>query len=383
MAGDSHVRLKGLDGLRAISILAVIALHLGENPWIVHHSEPPHFIKACFYFKALLNRGGIGVLVFFVISGFLITWLLLNEEESTGKIDLKAFYIRRCLRILPPAYFFLIVIRLLAYTDWAGATWWDVTKSALFFRDYSQGGSSDTAHFWSLAVEEQFYFFWPLCLVMVRNTKARMSIVLALIVGVVSWRLFGGVLHPSAWYQDRRLETVGNQIMTGCLLALLTKAIRPGTLHRLLSGKTAAVIGGALFMVSMTKAVWQTPIGIAVGSQVAATGVAIVLYFLISSHDTLFDRMMDAGWIVWIGRLSYSLYLWQMPFCYSLQGVGWARTFPINIALSFAMAAFSFYLVERPALNLRNRIMGRKHPSTANAAALVPIETVEPKQAGI
>ena len=152
-------RLPGLDGLRACSIVEVMVSHLAITnrlPWI------PAFIVAL-----LGIRGGWGVTVFFVISGFLITHLLVLEETRSGRISLGAFYARRALRILPPALAYLAVVAVAAFAGWVRVTPTDLLSSVFFFRNLTQSPDLYTAHFWSLSIEEQFYLCWPLTLKLV------------------------------------------------------------------------------------------------------------------------------------------------------------------------------------------------------------------------
>ena len=151
MTGSSP-RLPGLDGLRAIAVALVVFHHLCSQGTLASWPR----------LAAALKHGSFGVQVFFVLSGFLITWLLLREEQRSGTIDLRRFYFRRSLRILPPAFFFLGMMLLLTVFGLVSIGSRDFLFSFLFIRNaYGPGGSPEVAHFWSLAVEEQFYLTWP------------------------------------------------------------------------------------------------------------------------------------------------------------------------------------------------------------------------------
>ena len=148
-----------INGLRAISILLVVIHHLCLNEHIFTEIQKNTFIRPLTNF---LQDGNFGVNVFFVISGFLITTLLTNEENKNNKISLKNFYVRRVLRIFPAYYFLLLVyfvLQLLNYIQIDPAAWLTAITYTKYFN-----WSLDwyTAHAWSLSIEEHFYLFWPL-----------------------------------------------------------------------------------------------------------------------------------------------------------------------------------------------------------------------------
>ncbi|MBV8782143.1 MAG: acyltransferase, partial [Phycisphaerae bacterium] len=152
-SSSSPKRIESLDGLRALAIVLVLAFHMRESGAFAHA-----------WINAVAAKGQFGVEIFFVLSGFLITMLLLREEQKHGRIDLKMFYIRRGFRILPPAMTYLLVVAVLAIVGVSTASG-DLATSALFVRNFFSWGSTDTGHFWTLAIEEQFYLLWPLALV--------------------------------------------------------------------------------------------------------------------------------------------------------------------------------------------------------------------------
>src|SRR6266478_1710213 len=131
-------RIPGLDGLRAISIALVLAYH-SADPMLAPHS--------------FRSKGNFGVEVFFVLSGYLITWLLLTEESVDGSFRLRAFYARRALRILPPALFYIACVSTLGLLGVIAMKLWDVVPCIFFFRNLTTGANV-TEHFWSLAIEE-------------------------------------------------------------------------------------------------------------------------------------------------------------------------------------------------------------------------------------
>src|SRR5665213_2363630 len=154
VAIDDRHRLPGLDGLRALSILLVILLHTIQRRSVTH---------AVPFVAYVFSNGGMGVLIFFVISGYLITTLLLREREKTGSISLKRFYIRRAFRIFPPLYTYIAFIAVLgAASRLAGVNAREIITGLTLTRNYAHGVYLWAfEHFWSLCIEEQFYLLWP------------------------------------------------------------------------------------------------------------------------------------------------------------------------------------------------------------------------------
>ena len=146
-------RIPSLDGCRAISILLVVVSHLCETP--AFHAFDP-------YARLMFHFGPFGVEVFFVISGFIITTLLLNEEHSHGFVSIKGFYIRRAFRIWPAAYAYLLVVAVLAWNHVISVAPHHFFYAGTFLMNHVQEMNWFTAHFWSLAIEEQFYVLWPI-----------------------------------------------------------------------------------------------------------------------------------------------------------------------------------------------------------------------------
>jgi len=170
-------RLPGLDGLRAIAVSWVMLVHLFTSQKI--NIENP-------FLRQLAASGGFGVELFFVLSGFLITYLLLKEENQTGQINLKAFYARRAFRILPPAFTFLFLVFSTHIMLGKSVDLLEYFSAAFFFRNFTSG-TQLTGHYWSLAIEEQFYLLWPATLCILPKSK-RLSITLLLVLIAPLWR---------------------------------------------------------------------------------------------------------------------------------------------------------------------------------------------------
>ncbi|HUJ40888.1 MAG TPA: acyltransferase [Candidatus Acidoferrales bacterium] len=353
-AGRDCARLPGLgsyvpaiDGLRAISIAFVLFSHYSLFDQ-----------KALSVSSAGMNLGELGVSVFFVISGYLITGLLLREEDCNGRIDLGRFYGRRFLRIIPAAYTFLLVILVLAASGFIEIAPHTYLASLFYFRNLI-GRGHETAHLWSLAIEEQFYLLWPTSLVLLAPAK-RLRVVSLLILAALPWRIFQvlfchlpeGVVYERT---DLRIDT----ILFGCMLALLIRT--PGFSRWNTRLKASPVLGwaGCLTVVLATWASIHWPAFVAVALSLIPLGITLAVFRVIQSSDSFVGRFLCLRPVVFLGKLSYSLYLWQQLFLGPIEGrLAPLRAFPINIALAFLLALSSYYVVERPALRLKDRRFG-------------------------
>jgi len=197
--------IPGLDGLRALAVLLVIGHHLGV---------------------AVIN-GSLGVMMFFVLSGFLITWILLQESERSGTVSLKRFYRRRSLRLFPALIVFTAAALLVPLLRGNEPQWVPALASMLYISNYffalHHHGESDFGHTWSLSIEEQFYLLWPVLFLLGKNNLRRLAGILFAVVGAV-WLyraalfLFFGVRTE---YLYRAFETRMDHLAVGCLLAVV------------------------------------------------------------------------------------------------------------------------------------------------------------------
>ncbi|PYP93181.1 MAG: acyltransferase [Candidatus Angelobacter sp. Gp1-AA117] len=336
--------IPALDGMRAVAVFLVIIYHFGFD-------RVP---------------GGLGVLIFFVLSGFLITWLLLKENDSTGQVSIRGFYIRRALRIFPAFYcFWLGTVALLAMThrhiDWPHAF------SALFYTsNYYQGivkpPDSFVSHTWSLAIEEQFYLVWPgIFYAFRKRLKALTLLTGTIIVCAWTWRLaLQFVLHVNQSYIYRAFETRIDHLMVGCLLALL---IRQGTASALLSKCCryiwAPLVPICLLFISACVFGQSPDYRDSIGFIVEPLLIAALLVQLIYFESTALWKWTNISALRWLGRISYSLYLYQQITLHPAHRL--LSRFPVviqllaGIAFTIVMASASFYLVEKYFLQLKRR----------------------------
>jgi peptidoglycan/LPS O-acetylase OafA/YrhL len=317
-----------LDGWRAIAILLVLWAHQGN----VFYATPEAYLHGgLFYF------GTWGVPIFFGLSGLLITKLLLEEHAVTGRIDLRAFYIRRCFRILPPLFVFLAVVGFAGL--WQSRN--ELLSAVFFYRNYLpwQAGSWYTGHLWSLSVEEHFYLFWPALLVWAGVRRAWVPAV-AFSLLCAGWRLMN-VFPGNDGRTDLRLD--------GLLLGA-------GVAFALHSGFRSGPVMAGSAAVLLTAAVrWNWLL-------VASAAIPILISATATHPEWAVSRALSWRPVRWLGRMSYSLYLWQQVFLYppwQPHPLGILQQFPLGIMLAFACATASYYLVEKPMISRGRALASR------------------------
>ena len=339
--------LPTLDGWRAVAILSVICSH-----------DAVHTLGR-FNTRYLNDVGGNGVGVFFAISGFLICSRLLDEEALRGRIGLKGFYMRRGFRILPAALLFLGVISVLGVLGLIPLSWREVLASLFFFRNYPRlsGFSAGpltwyTAHFWSLAVEEQFYFFLPVMLVFTRQRWR-------------AWALLGLslLIALNRFVQTRHkpfnLMQFHSEVRLDCLLV--------PALFAVVASSPAARTRMARWLrwwpLYLALVLCFLPFGDETWWHVTVTTWAfpMVVVGAVLNPGNVLGRVLEWAPLRFIGRISYSLYLWQQLFFITHFGpptsaIPLVQTWPLRLLLTFACALLSYYLLERPMVKLGHRL---------------------------
>ena len=345
IAGGGGRKIPSLDGLRALSIALVLIGHLAGT------RNFPLGSAALGAFD--LNFGNLGVRVFFVISGFLITSLLMDELSKTGTISLKQFYLRRTFRIFPPFYVFLAAILLLALTGILSVPWKDFVSAATYTMNFIGDRGWSLGHLWSLAVEEQFYLLWPFVLA---SLGLRSAMRAAAFVVVVSPLVRIGL----AYAMPSQLNTIGNSFYTiadplavGCLLAGSGRRLTANLRYQeFLRSPWIHALGASIIVVN---ALPWTKLNFLIFQSYVNIAIAVCLDSVVRYPNTRSGYILNLGPVRAIGVLSYSLYLWQQLFV-DRNGTYWWNTFPANLVLAIAAAIVSFFFVERPTLALRKRV---------------------------
>jgi peptidoglycan/LPS O-acetylase OafA/YrhL len=322
-------------------------------------------------FRDILLPGGqvglLGVQIFFGLSGFLITSRLLAEEDETNFIDRGSFYIRRCFRLMPPALLFVGFLGALTAFNLIHVTAGRLLSSALFFANYTWAEpSSYLAHFWSLAVEEHFYFVWPSLIIWAATGKRRLSVgaTLALLIAVwrfVDWKFrFTG---DDGGHFIGRTDIIGDGILWGAVIGIMCHDKKWGP--RLRGLVQRPLVWGALILlvgyISFGHFGWKTSFAL-----ITIKDIAIPLCILgtVAVPNGNTSNILQWTPVAWVGRISYSIYLWQQPFfqepLHSSPSLQNAQTFPLNITITFLLGTLSYYLFEKPMIKLGHSIAGRK-----------------------
>ena len=350
MSPKSHPKQfrSDIEGLRALAILSVVVYHTGET----------------------LPGGFLGVDVFFVISGFLITGILLREHAERGRVDLVRFWARRVRRILPQATLALVAIVTASYfllppllVEPVGE---DVLRASYFWLnwraagravDYSDPGSDLTPvlHYWSLGVEEQFYLVWPVLLAAIlmlcslRSYRKGLPLISILAGGIVVSMMYCAVLttinQPLAFFSTLSRTW---ELLSGAAIAVVVHrgANCPDSIANWLAvGGLILILGGFLFVGDMQ----AVPFPAAV---VAVSGAVSVIFAGTSPTGNVVPRILSVPPLPFIGRVSYAWYVWHWPVFF----FGWLLI-PLHswtaaglmAVISFGIAVVTFYLVEQPA----------------------------------
>jgi len=332
-----HAYRPDIDGLRAVAVSSVLLYHA---------------------FPTLLPGGFIGVDVFFVISGYLITQLV-TAELRTGSFSLRVFYQRRVRRILPPL---LLILALSGAFGWfimtplelqvlGAAIGWSAgflangffARSAGYFESTSY--SSPLLHLWSLGVEEQFYLLWPLMLIAAARRRITAPVLQAVIGTSLAISIWGAWDSPVIHFY--RLSCRAWELAAGGLLAVRAQPLPAGRSANLLSLAGLLLAAGGFRLIR-----GEMPFP---GAWALIPTLAATLLIAAGPRAWINDRILGSPFCVFVGRISYSLYLWQQPFLFSgLDGPIW--NFPLNVVFIAIATLGSYYLVEKPSLKLRQRL---------------------------
>jgi peptidoglycan/LPS O-acetylase OafA/YrhL len=366
-------RIPSLDGLRGIAILLVLVSHLAGTK---------HFFSMDAIAR-LGDVGNLGVRLFFVISGFLITGLLLSEIARTQNISLRAFYIRRVLRIFPAFYVFIVCATLLASIGFATMDRRDFMHAITYTMNYHANYSPNFSlrHLWSLAVEEQFYFIWPITLAILMPRRAGAALVGVILLVPVLRVVLYMVVPGYENFADTGFEGVCDALATGCLLAMaMPRLMRVEWFTRVLMSRAFPLFFVAIWLVNKhrehPKLFWLA------GVPFLNVGLALTICRYVKFPKLTGGRLLNAKPLVGVGVLSYSLYLWQQLFL--IQGrpaYPILQTFPTNLGLAFLLAGASYFFVEQPFLRLKDRFEPRTYGSylklsTNRSNELSHLETV-------
>lgn len=334
-----------LDGLRAISIIWVIVAHFNlsiKNPTL----------------SSIFWGGGLGVHIFFVLSGFLITTLLLKEKITNGFISLKDFYIRRIFRILPVAFLFLFVIFVMNLWLALGITTRDYLHVLTFTENFNFKTNWYVHHFWSLSVEEQFYLIFPIFIKRNLNGYIKLSGLLIVISPVVSYLAHHDVII-SNHFKD--IITFSDAFLNGGLLSILIGSLTSILLFKLNAAKPVKTNGIGFLQLFIVFLIWFSSQHPGFGGSnmiLCAFLIAFLITISMINEDTFVNRFLNLKYIKLVGVLSYSLYIWQQLFD---NNQPWRNSFKygdsilLNTCDLFLVAYISYNFYEKKFIRLKNK----------------------------
>jgi peptidoglycan/LPS O-acetylase OafA/YrhL len=293
------------------------------------------------------------VVVFFVISGFLITRLMLSERTKKGYVSLKLFYARRALRLFPVAYAFILCVCLLWVAGIVHLQATDIWHAVTYTMNYLPERSWQVGHLWSLSVEEQFYLIWPCTFVLLGPRRAGW-----VAVGVIA---FAPVARSGSWlflrgtpYGDLEMfPMVADSLAMGCLLAKVSGWLE-GKNWYLQLFRPAWSVGLVALILLINRYGGYTVVGV-FGTSVLNASLAVLIHRSVYCSRDWVGRVLNWKPIAFVGVLSYSLYLWQQLFL-NRNSTAWVNTFPQNLVFVAAAALGSYFLLEKPLLKLRHRM---------------------------
>lgn len=349
---SGHIR--GFDGLRAISILFVVLTHYG----LYHQLPDVPFIRHRLWH---LCSGVTGVNIFFALSGFLITRLLLQEQDRRGRIALKRFYIRRFLRLSPPFLLFFVLLIGCVALGLLRARPIGLVVSFCYLYNYIPHPWTDgsLSHTWSLAVEEQFYLVWPFLLTRLARKwlvrGAALLIGLAVLAGFLLPLVVlrhNGQAYPldTLFHIEHWFFPAAGPIMVGALTSVLARTY-PRWIERITTPAWSLLVAAALFAAPLYLPFALFPLV----PVVQAAGVCMLLMRIVERQGSPLARALEVKPLAYIGKISYGIYIYHVLIIGTGPGGGIVHAFPLDLAVILALSIASYELYERPLLKLKER----------------------------
>lgn len=355
--------LPTLDGWRAIAILLVIAAHGSDSiarflqsieGWQVDLSSTRHI-------------GLFGVQIFFGLSGLLITSRLIADEKKHGRISLRSFYLRRAFRILPASLVFLATIGLLALSGVLPVSLGRWLSTFLFFANYSTAkGTWYLGHFWSLAVEEHFYFIWPVAFLALATLNRRIGATVAAALMLALWRaldfkfqITGSV--PAVFWGRTDIQV--DNIVWGVVIALLYGDTTWRT--RLENFLRYPIVIPSLVILLIAFAIvpiydWKIDFMLLT---IKAIAIPMLILGTMINGNQILSYLLETPVFKLIGRLSYSIYLWQQLFLVwntsTVGSMGILQSFPLNLIAALSCATLSMLFIEKPLISIGHKLASR------------------------
>lgn len=355
-------RFPALDGLRAVAVFTVI----------VGHAEYP--IRGI--------PADLGVDAFFVLSGFLITRLLMRERADTGGVSLSRFYARRTMRIFPAYYAFLLIN--FAWDTFRGQHWSRalgisaLTYTVNYFNAFHHHPPTSIAHAWSLGIEEQFYLIWPLGFVLLagRGRRALVTGVLAMATAALVWRTYLTFGGADVAYLYNAFDTRLDSLAVGCALALVADNARVSAALELLARRSWFPLITLATLLAL-RGLSPPIVHYSLGFTVYAVLLAIFIAQMMQLSTRPLWSWLERPSVRYLGTISYPMYLYHgLGFSVGRHTVsGKGADLLVSIAATIVLASGSYYVIERPFLKVKQRFAagGRSAPAVVPTTVPTPV----------
>lgn len=368
---EQPAHILALDGVRGVAIALVLLDHS-----LLYVPETVRFKGAAF------QAGYAGVTVFFVLSGYLISRLLLREEQKYSRIDLRRFYARRAFRLFPALWLYLLTVGALRVSGlFSEHPWHSVVSSLLYLRNFV-GHGHETDHLWSLAVEEHFYLVWPVVILATSGAnRLRLLLCVLGVVGVLCWRwvsLEFGFAHAGTLYIRTDFRFDG--LLLGCAVAV-TQQLAGGTFRRVFGGRWLAEALGVSSVAVIGALLWVQSLGYesrVLGSTPFAAAASVLVATAAGGGASWCCAVLRWRVLTGLGQVSYGVYLWQQLFLGPpTAGMEWIRSNPlIGLTATAVVALLSYWCLERPLLRWKDRYYQHRGAQSGAAAAAEASDTV-------
>lgn len=340
--------IKGFNALRAFSVTLVVLTHLDLSDWI------PNTVFVMTRVWPMIS-GSFGVQIFFVLSGFLITRILLNERAQKGKINFINFFARRFLRLLPPLLIFFGLIGIANLFGYLTNAKESILYAVFYIYNFvpRQLYSVEMGHFWSLGVEEQFYLLWPFVLTVFGKARKLIAFIFLLTAACCVLALFYQSLDLNKeYFIVRWFIPASCPILAGCLGAVLNHYF-PLKIQQWTQKKF--LITG-IILLTYTYPLYIPVFFIPMGIFVQSIAIITLLLLILHSQQKKWVQALEFRPLAYIGIISYGIYVYQGFFLRTGGGSElWFQQFPTNILFALVLAVISYELVEKPVLKLKQK----------------------------
>lgn len=351
-------RIAGMDGVRGLSVIAVVMTHLGVYEYLIR-------VGLLSVNVSPLINGSTGVQIFFVLSGFLITALLIKERDEYGSISIRDFFIRRALRIIPLYFLVLLLSLFVSLTIWPVIGKPSLIFAATFLTNFIPKiwYATILGHTWSLAVEEHFYLFWPLTIVFIYRfgwQKILLHLAIGLLVASV---LYATVIRcdflTARFFVERWSFFAGIYIAMGCGAAILVFATPFRDLKAALTSPWAAAAAAILYFGSIGLGDALRPLS----ELTRGIGVAFFVAWLANNQNNFLVAVLEFKPLAYVGKISYGVYMWQGFFLATgprrIAGQLWPLAPSLGLFFLIIVAPLSYHYFENNFLSLKRRFRNR------------------------